>query len=996
MNLSTKSLLINMVLLVYYPLFSYAKDLSVIQDTTLSIAGIVTDEENNVIPGASVIIENTKMGAVTNGQGEFILKQVQSSQFIVAHSIGYETHREPVAGRTYIHFYLKKSSNKLDETIIIAYGSTTKRFNTGSISRITSKDISQQPISNPIGSLSGRVSGAVISQSSGLPGAQYDIQIRGKNSINSGNSPLYIINGIPYNGATLTKLPNSGITNQSPLNSINPNDIESIEILKDADATSIYGSRGANGVVMITTKTGKVGKTNFEANLYTGISKVGRTLNYLKTKDYLEMRREAYANDNYPVSTTGAYDLLLWDTTRNVDWKKMLIGNTAGLTDAQISISGGNKNTQFLMSGDYRHETTVFPGDLSDDRINVHLSISHSSENQKFKISSNTFLNHDNNRLIPIDLFLFVNTIPNAPYPLDPAGNLIWSEKGAEYYNPLSFIKQTYRAVTDNLVSNSLLQYKLLPNLNLKFNLGYTNTNLNQTILKPKNTQLPSINPISTSQFAKNEFRSWIIEPQLEYNTTINKSNIRLLLATSAQSDETNGILINASNYVNDVLIESISGASSISSSSNYSLYRYQSIFGRLNYTYDNKYIANISARKDGSSRFGPGKQYANFGSALFAWIWSDEDFIKKRIPLISYGKLRVGYGTTGNDKIGDYQYLDTWYTITGAFLAPYQGISSLSPLKLYNPNFAWEVNRETEGAIDIGLLENKLFFSINFYRNKSSNQLLNYTLPTQTGFSNVVQNSPATVLNTGWEFETSAQIMNRQAMKWSINANLTIPKNELISFPDLESSSYSNTYAIGQSIYIRKLLEYTGVDAVTGVYTFNGTAIPKDQVMVKDLQPRYYGGLQNQLSYRNLSISFLFQFIKQLGQNYLLGVSDAPGTKVNQPAEVLRRWQKNGDKTNIERYTVGTGMANTAYYNMRLYSSGSISDASYIRLKNISLSYQFPPTMMERIRVKNAQVYINIQNMITITNYRGNDPENQIGGLPPLKMYAAGIRLEI
>jgi len=972
------------------------KDISPPLLPLIDITGKITDKEGNPLAGANVKVKGTTNGTSTNERGEFTLTGVDENAVLEISFVGYDSQTLAVKNKGKINVSLEVSIKELDVTVIKGYYNTTKRLNTGNVSKVTAETISRQPVSNPIVALEGLVPGMIVNQSSGLPGSNISIQIRGQNSLTQGNDPLFLIDGVPFNGKSLDKY-NSGFgpTGQSPFNSINPADIESIEVLKDADATAIYGSRGANGVILITTKRGKSGKSRISGSFYAGYGKVSHTMNYLNTQQYLQIRREAFLNDGVTPTTTNAPDLLVWDTTRNTNWKNILIGGTAKISDAQLSYSGGNIQTQFLIGTNYHRETTVFPGDLSDNRIGFHVNLNQNSNNNKFNSIFSAIYSNDKNNLIGTDLTAYLNTVPDAPSPYDQNGNLNWSEKGVYFNNPLAFTLQKYAGNTNNLLSNLTLKYNLIKGLQLKTNLGYTYTDLRQNIKFPKAAKNPSSNPTGSATFTRNNYSSWIVEPQAEYILKYRYFNLTFLAGTTFEKDVTDGSRIDASNYSSDALLSSIVGAGTINASISRAVYKYESIFGHANINYQDKYVLNLTARRDGSTRFGPGRQFANFGSVGFAWIFSNENFTKPVLPVLSYGKLRTSYGTTGNDKIGDYLFLDTWNTAIGFGSTGYQGISGFQPGRLFNPDYAWEINKKLEIAVDLGFFKDKMLLSTSFYRNRSSNQLIAYTLPTQTGFTSIFRNFPALVQNSGWEFQLVSTNFKNKHFKWSTDLNVTIARNKLLEFPDLATSSYANQFVVGEPITILKLLKYQGVDPQTGLFTFNGTSRPKDQISIKNIAPQYYGGLQNSFQFEGFQLDIFFQFTKQNGFNYLTTTS-APGNMQNQPINVLNHWVKPGDLSALQKFTTSTSNATAvAYSNYILYSDARITDASFIRLRNLMLSYTFPLKVTNSIKAESIRWYVQGQNLATITHYKGNDPELSRTSsiyLPPLRVMATGI----
>jgi TonB-dependent starch-binding outer membrane protein SusC len=968
--------------------------------TADDIHGRVVDENEKSLSGATITVKETSKSTVTDSKGIFAIQAAEGQTLIVSRA-GYDSQEVLVGSDKNPSIQLELSLASLLNTVIVnkGYYTTTQKLNTGNVSTIQAAEIEEQPVGNPLAALEGRASGVVVTQSNGLPGAGFSVRIRGQNSIFSGNDPLFLIDGVPFTNTSLSLGAASANGPQSPLNSINPGDIESIEILKDADATAIYGSRGANGVVLISTKKGKIGKTKLDINVYTGSGKPTRTMDLLNTQQYIGMRREAFANDNVPPDISNAPDLVAWQTSRYTDWKKLLIGGTALATDAQAALSGGDAQTQFLMSSAIHRETTVFPGQLADIRGAFHFNTTHNSLDNRFKAALTGSYSSDKNNLIGQDLTASITMSPNAPVPSDPTGALNWSEGGAAYSNPLAYLLQKSNAKTDYLMSNLVLRYELLPGLNLKANLGFNSMRLQQVFVYPGASLNPAFDFSGFAEYSTNSLNSWIVEPQAEYQNTWGKGKLEVLAGTSFQQEARNGSISYASNFSSDALLYSPSAAGEILVNSSNTLYRYQAVFGRANYNWADKYVLNLTGRRDGSSRFGPDRQFANFGAIGAAWIFSKEAFIKHLFPALTYGKLRGSTGTTGNDQIGDYQYLNTY----SPFMYQYQGLTGLVPTQLYNPDYGWETNRKSELGLELGGLNDRIMATVSYYHNRSDNQLINSPLPIQTGFSGIIRNTPVTVQNTGWEYQLNTAIVKNKSFSWDASFNLTVARNKLLSFPDLSSSGYASKYAIGKPLTILKLVHNLGVDPQTGLFQFadkNGhvtsaPSFPDDYTVIKDLAPAFYGGFSNRFTYKGLSLTLFFQFVKQQGFNYIYG-NTPPGNMINQPTDVLNRWRHPGDVTNNQLFTTGnSGTIAYAYYNSS--SDAVVSDASFIRLKNAELSYSLPIKWSGRIKTELIRFYLRGQNLLTITKYKGADPEvTSTAILPPLKILAAGVQLTL
>jgi len=961
------------------------------------VQGTVTDG-TNPLPGVTIAIKNKKNNAVISDySGQFSLTCSPDDTLVVSY-IGFKTALVSIQRRSVVNIILSYDTTTLQEVRINAgYYSVKESERTGSIAKITSKDIEKQPVSNVLATMQGRMAGVDIIQDSGTPGTGFQIKIRGMNSLREdGNQPLYIIDGVPYSSDVIGySNTNSGVpTSTGPLNSINPNDIDSIEVLKDADATSIYGSRGANGVVLITTKKGKAGKTTVTLNASTGAGWITAMVPLMNTSEYLEMRRQAFSNDGISSYPATAYDINgTWDQNRYTDWQKELLGGTSAITNLQASITGGSELTQFLLSGTYRTESTVLPGDFGYDKGAVHFNMNHSSEDKRFKLSFSAGYTFQNNLQSGTDLTRIARTLsPNAPALYDSQGNLNFENN--TFRNPLAQLRGINTAKINDLVANSVISYNITPHWEIKANLGFTDLKNSEQRFLPSTMNNPALNIGSSRSSIYTNLtsrQSWIMEPQIRWFHDFKDSSIDILIGATAQQQSTARLYQSGRGFASNSQITDLSAAVTKSILLNDEiLYKYQAFFGRVNYNFKEKYILNLTARRDGSSRFGSGRQFATFGAAGAAWLFYKEAFIMED-SFLSFGKLRASYGTTGSDQIGDYQYLDT-YTTSGS---AYNGIVGMDPTRLFNPNFSWEINRKLEIALETGFFDDRLFFTAAGYRNRSSNQLVGIPLPATTGFTSVSANLDAVVENSGLEFTLRTLNFNSPNIKWSTNFNITVARNRLVSFPGLEGSTYSSKYVIGRPTTIAKTYQFNGVNPSTGIYEFedvnkDGMISIEDRQTIVDLTPEYYGGLQNTIQYKRLQLDFLLQYVKQ--QNYEYSSYVPGGSFINQPADMVQTWKNQGDITTYQINTSGQNSAAVnAYYNYSDSNAG-IVDASYIRLKNISLSYDLP---LETTKGVKCRLSLQGQNLLTFTPYKNGDPEFRFSGyLPPLQILTAGVQL--
>lgn len=888
------------------------------------------------------------------------------------------------------------------------YYKVREKERTGSISKVSAKDIANQPVTNVLSAAQGRMAGVSITQNSGVPGGGYDIQIRGRNSLRNksnsdidGNQPLYVVDGIPLGGemtsiySTLV-LPGRGI---NPLNSINPQDIESIEILKDADATAIYGSRGANGVVLVTTKKGKSGKLSLNFSTTYGLSQVASKMKMMGTEDYLSMRRQGYANDGITTYPAVAYDVNgTWDQSRSTDWQRTLIGNTAASSSTQLSLTGGNETTTFLLSLGHQEQSTVFAQDFDYSSNTLSNTISHQSKDRKFQLRVNNLFSMQKNNVINEDVTKKALLIsPNAPALYEIDGNLNWENN--TFTNPIAAYNATYSNENKQFLTNINSQYEIVKNVMVKLSGGFNYQTLEERSLQPNTIYNPSFATGQSSAYSSssknNQDRfSIILEPQINWQFAKNKHKLDVLIGGTFQQDKNKQGSMTGVGFESNIFLENIGAAQTkIISDQVQTEYRYAAVFGRINYQFDKKYILNITGRRDGSSRFGPSNRFANFGAVGGAWLFSKERFLEKA-KWLSFGKLRGSFGTAGSDNIGDYGYLDT-YTVSSLI---YNSITGLVPSRLYNPDYSWEKTTKLEAALELGFLKNRINVTGSWYRNRSSNQLIGVQLPATTGFTSVLANLPATVQNSGVELELSTSPIKNKELQWESSFNLSFPRNKLISFPNLEGSTYANQYTIGYSTSIVKLYQLEGIDPKTGLYRFtdfNGDgkiSSPDDNRVIENIGVKYFGGWSNSLRYKNWDFSVLFQFVNQRNKNYN-SIMPTPGSMNNQPIEVLDVWSASNPDGLYMPYSGGSNGSKNTAQNLFRSSSASVSDASFIRLKNVQLSYRIP---LQDSVFKNIKIYFQGQNLVTWTKYFGMDPEFlSLGYLPPLKTYAFGLQAD-
>lgn len=997
------------------------------KDPAAEITGVVKNASGEPLAGVSVRVKGYLGGTSSAANGTFKVGGVPDGAVLVISGVGYEpveivVHRTgdsfsafaknkpqtksvvvTMGNELYISITMKQAVSNLNEIIVNkGYYTESQRLSTGSVTSVDARTIEKQPVTNVLQAMQGRMVGLSIVQNNGFPGAAFAVQVRGVNSLLRNSQPLYVVDGVPFLSDAINAQAGIAVNGAngatSPLNSINPSDIERIEVLKDGDATAIYGSRGANGVILITTKKSAPGKTRLDVSVNTGISQVPRMLPVLKTPEYLALRKLGFENSKINQTVNNAPDLLLWDQQANTDFQKLLIGNTARATDANISLSGGDYRTSFLLSGTFHHETTVYYMDKSYKRGSAHFSLNHRSLDEKLGINFTAMYVSDNNTLTIEDLTSRAYQIsPNFPV-YNPDGSLYFS---TITQNPVAAMMRTNRNKSANLNSSLTLRYTLLPGLELKVLGGFGRADMDQAQLNPKSSMDPSVpTAVSRAVFAYNYTNNYIVEPQVSFQRSIGKGVLSALVGGSWQYRKSRQPYYTlASDFTSDDFIENVASAATVSTRSGSADYKFASVLARVNYAYDNRYVLNGVFRRDGSSRFGPNNRFGNFGSIGAAWIFSDEAFMAAQKSWLSSGKLRGSYGITGSDNIGDYAYLDSYSSTT----YNYNGSTGLVPSRIANANYKWEQTKKIELALELGFAKDRIRFTPAYYNNQTSNQLISYAISSQAGFSSYQANLPATVQNSGWEFTLTTTNILKKDFTWSSSFNLSMNGNKLKSFPNIEKSSYYTSYLVGRPLSGRYVYKFAGLDATTGlpsvedldkngVISFGLYDIGRgDRYYYGTAYAKYFGGFSNTFRYKQLSLDIMLQFVKQTGTDLLGASLFPPGYIYNLSEDALQKYYADGpaDKHHVlAAYSPTVGN----YFS----SDAMIVDASFIRFKNLAVAYDLPVLLAKRMHISGAKVYLQGQNLFTITSYKGYDPESQGMSLPPLRTITVGLKLSI
>ena len=968
----------------------------------VSIKGSVTDENGEKLAGVSVILKGTTRGSSTNNNGEYSVSVIDDKSVLVFSFVGYKAQEVKVGNRTTVNVVLSTDNQSLNEVVVVGYGQVKKSDLTGSISTISVEEIKKVAVTSLDQALQGRAAGVQITQNSAAPGATTTIRIRGGNSIQGDNEPLYVIDGIPFkNGG------GDDINNFNVLSTLNPSDIESMTVLKDASSTAIYGSRGANGVIIITTKRGKIGKSTINFETYYGTQKVRKKYDVLNTREYADYVNSASTNDGSPVVYTPEQIANFGEGT---DWQDQIF-RTAPIANYQLTMTGGDERTQYAVSGGYFKQNGIVVNSDFDryslrvnlDRkltnkikISTSLNVSQTSANQA-RIGGNL----GSGGLVTMNALQFPPILPV----FNPDRTYLLSSPYLTFIadNPAALANDSKSLNTSNRIfGNMFAEYQIIEGLNLKISLGIDG------ILSKNDSYLPRSVASGLSQggaasISNSQSMTWLNENLLTYSKILNKiHNLNLLLGFTQQANRTESSTASARNFVNDNLGSNNLGSGSVAlvPSSGVGTWGLQSYLARVNYTLMEKYLFTASLRADGSSRFGANNRFGYFPSAAFAWRISDE-LLLKNSHLISDLKLRTSIGLTGNqDGIGNYpsySLLGTQNYILGGVVS-----TGIGPSQVSNPDLSWETTTQADIGFDVGFLKNRISLTADVYLKKTKDLLLSVTIPSTSGYSSALKNL-GEVENKGIELGISSKNLVGK-FKWSTDFNFSSNKNTVLAIggtPQIFAGQVAN---IGQNInsgiirvgeplgsfygYVTNGL-YQTADEVAALsdplgkkpgdrkyVDLNGDnrINDNDRTIIGRSQPKFIGGLTNSFSYKGFDLSIFLQGVygndilnaNRFELEYLSGLN-------NQDIDILNRWTPTNTNTDIPRATA-TRPANRI-------STRQIEDGTYLRLKNVQLAYNFPSKILQSIKIQSLRIYVTAQNMKTWTSYSGYDPEvNRFG----------------
>jgi TonB-linked SusC/RagA family outer membrane protein len=967
---------------------------------------MVTGIDGELLTDVSVVTSSGQPSYwVTNESGLLVLDSKKMPMDITLSHTGYlpKTLHLRDSGTTQVNLLLEDKT--LDDAVVFGYRVGNHRNATGN-NLLVKKDAKHQQANTTLPSfLTGQVPGVLPTQTSGVPGSVYAINIRGRSSVINGNDPLFIINGVPFpagnQSSSYITTGNAG-GSLSPLSFVTMHDIESVEVLKDADATAIYGSRGANGVILIRTRQSGSGPGHVSINIANGLSWVTRRPRLMQTDQYLAMREEALKNDGL-VAQQRNFPEQLWDRSRSADYGKFAIGGQGRIIDANVSYSGTTGRVNYFFGGNGMQETNVFPTHPAHRLLTANGSLGYRSSNSVLEAEVSGLWGNDNNRQFVTDLTQVQFLAPNVPALTDASSRPLWQTGGVSITNPWYFIGNAYKAVSSNLLVSGNLKWRPIPSLQLRLNGGYGKVSTNEDAQMPIWNQDPGHNPTGSSYWATTTYRGYIFEPQLEYTVRRSDWLLTLLGGSSWQGTRNAVSTVSANGFTADSLLQEQQMAGIVERSGDLSDYLYKALFTCVNFNWKDRYILNVTGRRDGTNRFAGAKAYGNFGAVGAAWVFSGHAAVKKLIPFISLGKLRGSYGVTGNDQIGGgNRYLESWAPTSVFNFQNVPGAYSTGPV---DPSVSWEKVRKMEVSLEMGI-KNRHMFTVTWYRHRSDHQLLPDSFPL-TGSPIQLRNRPVVIENRGWEFNLTSKIIDHPSFGWTMAANLSLPVSKLVAFEGLAASPFGRDLVVGRSLGELRGYRYMGVSPLTGVYQFedrngDGKINDADRTVVGNLDVTCYGGWENTFRWKRWGLETLVEGRKQMGASYEAAIfaANPPGSILsgfysNQPAALNNRWRKPGDVAPYQMVTTRgssqAGRAMTTY----LSSNGILADASFIRVKSLIFSYQWPAEALKKMHLQGITMSLQAQNLFTLTPYQDGDPEIQRAiTLPPMRSVMANLQV--
>ncbi len=974
--------------------------LHVFAQQTKTVTGKVTDAKTGeALPGVTIKAGNSNILTQTTADGNFSINIPSATPTLIFSFVGYADAEVAVTG-TAMDVKLTTSEKSLNEVVVVGYGQAVKRDITGSISKITTKDVRDFPAPSFESAIQNKAPGVVVESGSGKLGQGIKIRIRGTSSISANSQPLYVVDGLPVTSTTLSDPTNDPT---DPLVDINPNDIESVEILKDASASAIYGARAANGVVLITTKKGHNNqKTVFELDANTGISNPARLRHFLNAQQYVDFYNQAVKSDaEYDIANDlsgfnslnqainyynkkiyAVYGLTLdqlangtdWKNNKvNTNWQSLLYNHDAPSNQINLSATGGDDKTRFFVSGFYNTQDAIVINNKFY-RYGGRLNLEH-NPTEKLSIGINISVDRSQlNRVTTDNAFSTPGQLVAQP-PITPLYDPETGELNSNTLYPNGLFDAKYNSdkqVTNRTIGNVYANYTLLPSLAFRSEFGADILNLYQEAFQGKQTTdgagIGKANTIISQATTYNTNNYFTYTPNLG-----EKNKLSAVVGMSYLQNDSKQSLTNAEQTPSDK-IKNLSGTTSITfATSTDDRYNFLSYFLRANYAFNDKYLFSASIRDDGSSRFGPNNRYGLFPSVSGGWILSDENFLKNS-KFVNFLKIRASWGLTGNAEIGNFSYFNL-YNVSN-----YPDLPGYIPSQLPNPDLKWEKTAQTDAGIDFGFLNSRITGEFDVYYKKTSDLLLNINVPSTTGYTILTKNL-GNMNNKGFEAGITSTNIDSKNFKWTTTFNAAYNKNKVLNIGGqiIEGGFGLTQRAVeGEPIgefYDQKFL---GVDPQTGDAQYLGEdgkpTTDYDaaaRVVLGNSNPTWTGGLTNTFSYKGFDLSFFFSFVTGNKIYNAAGIYQSTGFWNgfdNETTDMLNSWKKPGDITNIPRIGFWSG---SGYQN----SSRFLYNGDYIRLKTASIGYTLPNALIKKMHFTSVRVYVSGYNLITITKYPG-DPE--------------------
>ncbi len=940
-----------------------------------TVNGVVTGADGNGIPGVTVQVVGTSLATITNAEGGYTIDVPEDSNVLLFSYIGMKTQEVEVSSDV-VNIVMEIGDTALEEVVVVGYGTQIKRNLTGSIVKVETDGLKDTPVNSFESAIQGQTSGVFIEKTSGKLGEGIKMRIRGASSISADNQPLYVVDGMPI---TSDDQGNADNHPTNPLADLNMNDIESIQILKDASAAAIYGSRASNGVVVITTKKGKSGKTNFNFDISHGWSKPSILRDWLNAAEYTELFDEALNNVTDPntgliwdwLTPTEMKDRYIpgWDEGNDVDWQDLAFQN-AQVTNVNLSARGGSEKTTFYTGISYNKEDGIL---VNNDfqRISGRLNINHKAS-KYVELGMNmsltrTILNrvaNDNAFATPLQL----TALPSVQAAYDETGK---PSTRTVYYNGLRSVEgSNEKQKVFRTLGNVYAQINIIEGLKFRNEFGLDILNQRESAFYGRNTI--GAGPAGEGQDRTVNVLNYNTNNYFAYNKNFeDKHDIQVTLGMAYNKTETDFNNIYVAQFPSDDLQTLVNGTEAQTFTSARTEASYLSYFGRANYTLMDRYLFSVSARADGSSKFGRNNRYGVFPAGSAGWIISNESFMEN-LKFISFLKARFSIGVTGNSGIGNFDHLGLYRG------ADYAGTPGLRPTQLENPDLKWEKTTQYNIGLDFGLFKNRINGEVDYYMKKTNDLLLNRVLPATSGYTSITENV-GELENKGFEFSINTVNLAGE-FKWSTNINFSFNRNKVTKLNGTDIIAGVNRVKEGHPIGIFEIVKFAGVDSDNGDALFYidensdattnayGEAHPQ---VVGSPNPKFVGGFTNSFSYKGFDLKIITNFV--YGNKIYNGGGTYQSSNCNwwdnQTTDQLDRWQQQGDITDVPQARFGEANGNQE-------STRYLSDGSYLRIKNITFGYNLPANICKRIHFSSIRVFVTAINLYTFTNYNGWDPE--------------------